>query len=356
MKQFKDNVENNNFKACFFTIDTKGQYHEAVEYIYNLALAYEKAGIETYLIHEEEDYKMPEWLGEEYVNLSHDTFEAFAGKISLSPSDIVFLPEVYTEILQQLIQYKVPAELVVIIQQYERVFDVLEMGQSYNANYGVKNVIVPTQSVKNHLQQYMHGLNYHVINPYIKDFFKRTNKPKTPMILMADANTASAKRVVQKFYLKYPQYAWVPFKMLTRFHINQMKEQYEDSQFVVFLDDKNAFCLEQLQAMSMGAIPIAITPKLAPDWLIEDQKMKNIGVYTQNDLKIVDLLAYAIDSFLTDKVDESIYEQAVNVADEFRYSNFNSQFNITFEALKQSRLELFKKVEEKQKELELKKV
>lgn len=356
MKQFKDNIENNDFKACFFAMDTKGQYHEAMEYIYNLALAYEKAGIETYVIHEEKDYKMPEWLGEDYVNITHYSFAELGEKITLSPSDFIFIPEAYTELLQQFIEHRVPAEIVVIIQQYELVFDALEMGQSYNLDYGVKNVIVPSNAIKNHLQQYMQGLNFHVIHPYVKDDFVQSDKPKKPIVLMADGGSNESQRIVKKFYMKYPQYSWVPFKMLNRFHLNEIKEQYQDSPCVIFLDDKNSFYIEQLQAMSMGAIPISMTPKLAPDWLVEDGKLRNTGVYTQNDLKLIDLIAYFIDSFITNKIEDNVYESAKNVASQYNKKQFDKQFNVAFEAFKQSRLQLFQKIEEKQKENNLQKV
>lgn len=356
MKQFRDNIENNDFKACFFAMDTKGQYHEAMEYIYDIALAYEKAGIETYVIHEEKEYKMPEWLGEDYVNITHYSFEDFAGKITLSPSDFIFVPEAYTELLQQFVEHKVPAEIIMIIQQYELVFDALEMGQSYNLDFGVKNVIVPSNAIKNHLSQYMQGLNFHVINPYVKDNFKQNEKPKKPIVLMADGNSNQSQRIVKKFYMKYPQYSWVPFKMLNRFHLNEIKEQYQESPCVVFLDDKNSFYIEQLQAMSMGALPISMTPKLAPDWLIEEGKIRNVGVYTQNDLKLIDLIAHFMDSFITEKIDESVFKSATQLASNYNKKAFNKQFNVIFEAFKQSRLQLFAKIEEKQKEVELKKV
>lgn len=356
MQQFKENIENNEFKACFFAMDTKGQYHEAMEYIYDIALAYEKAGIETYLIHEEKDYKMPEWLGEQYTNLTHYSFEDFSGKITLSASDFIFVPEAYTELLSQLVEHRVPAEIVMIIQQYEMVFDALELGDNYNTSYGVKNVIVPSNAIKNHLAQYMQGLNFHVLNPQVKDVFVQSDKPKKPIVLMADSSSRASERIVKKFYMKYPQYSWVPFKMLSRFHINDIKEQYQDAPCAVFLDDKNSFSVEQLQAMSMGVIPISMTPKLAPDWLIEGGKLKNIGVYTNNDLKIVDLIAYFIDAFITNRLEAEITDGAKEVAKQYLAKNHQKQFNGIFEQLKQSRLDLLKKIEDRQKENNLKTV
>lgn len=356
MQQFRENIENNDFKACFFAMNTKGQYHETMEYIYDIALAYEKAGIETYLIHEETDYKMPEWLGEEYTNLTHYSFEDFSGKITLSASDYIFVPEAYTELLSQLVEHKVPAEIVMIIQHYEMVFDALELGDSYSTSYGIKNVIVPSNAVKNHLSQYMNGLNFHVLNPYVKNVFEQNEKPKKPIVLMADSSSRASERIVKKFYTKYPQYSWVPFKMLSRFHINDIKDQYQEAPCAIFLDDKNSFCIEQLQAMSMGVVPISATPKLAPDWLIEDGKLKNLGVYTNNDLKIVDLIAYFIDAFITDRVEEDIITLAKQTASGYNSKRYQEQFSLIFENLKQSRLDLFNRIEQKQKENKLQKV
>lgn len=348
MQQYKDKLKDGTYKCCFFAIDTKGQYHEVMEYIYDLALSYEKSGAEVYIVYQENDFKKPEWLSKQHAELTHYSLSEFSGNVSISPSDFIFVPEMYAKLCEQFIAHKVPAEFVAIVQRPESVFDALEIGQNYNVDFNIKHVVCPSESIKHHLAQYMPALQFHVVTPYIKEAFCEPKMPKQPLVSLVSGTNQDFEAIVKKFYLKYPQYGWIPFKIMNHSNINDMAEQMKSSACTVFLDAFSAFPVQVLQSLACKAFPIALTPKLAPDFMVNDGKLEEIGAFTVNEMKIVDLIAIQIDAFVTDSTDESILSLGAQKASQFTESSFTEQIMAMKTELEQSRTELFNKIIEKQ--------
>ena len=71
-----ENLKNKNFKIYFFTPDTKGYAKASVRYIYEFAMALNNLDFNPVILHEKNDYKgVGEWMGEDYVNLTHESIE-----------------------------------------------------------------------------------------------------------------------------------------------------------------------------------------------------------------------------------------------------------------------------------------
>ena len=90
----------------FFVIDTKGTPSGSLEYIYNLAKLTKDLGYDTRMLYqaseENEDGKfvgVGGWLGEEYSSLPHENI--MDENVAVSPSDIVFIPEIFANIMMQ---------------------------------------------------------------------------------------------------------------------------------------------------------------------------------------------------------------------------------------------------------------
>ena len=107
-------------RIYFFVIDTKGVPSGSLEYIYNLALILKGEGYDVNMLHTEEEFVgVGAWLGEEYTSLPH--FNVNKGEVGTSPSDVLFIPEIYSQVMNQ--TRNLPCKRVIILQNYDYVVE-----------------------------------------------------------------------------------------------------------------------------------------------------------------------------------------------------------------------------------------
>ena len=92
------NKENNIY---FFVLDTKGNPSGSLEYIYKLAYTLYEANYHVGILYQEEEefIGVKEWLGDKYASLPH--YDLVKYEMSVSPSDILFIPEIFSNVMVQ---------------------------------------------------------------------------------------------------------------------------------------------------------------------------------------------------------------------------------------------------------------
>ena len=115
-----ERIDKKENKVFFFVIDTKGVPSGSLEYIYNLALIAKDEGYDVTMLHTEDEFVgVNDWLGEEYSSLPHVNVNS--GEISTSPSDVLFIPEIYSQVMNQ--TKGLPCKRVAILQNYDFVVE-----------------------------------------------------------------------------------------------------------------------------------------------------------------------------------------------------------------------------------------
>ena len=128
-----ENLKNKSSRIYFLVQDTKGNPRAGVKYIYDMALTLKNNGYNSIIIHETKEYTgVSEWLGEEYMDIPHQSIEN--QNLSISPEDFIIIPEIYAHVMDQLKNF--PCGKVVLCQAYDHVLETLPPGVTWN-QYGL---------------------------------------------------------------------------------------------------------------------------------------------------------------------------------------------------------------------------
>ena len=125
--------------------------------------------------HQEKEFEgVASWMGEEYANIPHHNIET--EKIEVSPSDFLFIPEFYCNVMSQ--TSKMPCKRVAIAQNFNYLTQVIPAGVSWE-QYGIKDCIVSTDRLENEINNCFPKVKTYKVNPCIdENIFHNDDKPK----------------------------------------------------------------------------------------------------------------------------------------------------------------------------------
>lgn len=343
--QYIDFIENNANSAFFFVEDYNGNYNYKTEYMYNIAAFYKEQGLNIYIVHEKPEYVVPY---EKFKSLTHISFQEISqnSEIKITPSDYIFVPEIYIELVAQFRKQKVPAEIIIVSLDYNRIFDAMDIGENW-IMYGIKHVITVSEEQKQYLLDFFPTLDIMVLSPFIDDVFAPPIEPRKPIVTFIAGREREIENIVKKFQIKYTQYAWVPFKIISPISPEEISRQLKESACAVDLEEYSPFKQETLQAFKTKTPVIGVLPKMSLEWMNQDKKVKNNAIWTINEMQIVDFLALFIDKWITDQLDHAIVEKAYEDSLLFSFENFKSNLTSVFEKIKTNRINFLTELKNK---------
>ena len=309
--QLKDaitKIENNQGEFYFLTINTKGVQKASVAMNYELVRMLTQKGYTAHIMHQEEDYTEPDWLGEEYTGLSHKCISR--NEIQVSASDTVFIPEIYGSVLEQIKTF--PCEKIIFCQSYDYIFETLQPGVTWT-HYGINRCLTTCESQKAYLESIMPGLSVEVIPFYFPEYFEQPKAPKPPVIAIHTREARDTAKIIKTFYVKYPQFRWIAFKDMRNLPRKKFAEALQETCVSVWVDDISGFGTFPLESMMVGNPVIGKLPNLKPDWLNEHN-----GIWTYEFNKIVDIIGAFIKNWLEDEVPVELYEHTNNTVSTYR--------------------------------------
>ena len=351
LEDFINELKENKGSFYFYVPNTKGNTSGAVAYIYDMVESLRKFGFQSFILHDKE-YMTPAWMGGNYSKLPHIPFE----KVTVKPSDFLFLPEVwvesfFTDMRQNNI--KLPWETVVISQVYDLIFYNLSAGARWS-NYGIKNVITTTNAQKEHIESFMRNMDISVVNPYIHDEFKPSEKPQTPKIFLYTRDRSRGERIEKQFHLQYPQYAWVPFVVTTNMDRQEFANNLSECCLSVWIDEISAFGTFPLESMKCGVPVIGKIPEMVPEWMgkEEDGKytIKENGIWLLNYSAIPEYISKFLDEWFTDTLNPETYKVMVDTANNYSKEKFEAQTLEAFQNLVAKRLKTLEEIKSKQEQ------
>lgn len=306
----------------FFVLDTKGNPSGSLEYIYKLAMILKENKYNVAMLYQlaegEEFVGVREWLGDKYADLTH---EDIGGEdVKVSPSDILFIPEIYANVMIQ--TKNLPCKRIALLQNYDYILEQMPMASQWG-NIGIMDCLTNTELNKQLLTEIFPYVKTHVVEPYIDDIYGETTEPKKLIINIISKNQEDINKIIKPFYWKYPAYKFISFRDLRGYPKEKYSEMLREAAITIYVDDNTSFGYGALEAMKSGSIVIAKTPNMAQRWMENDEKtnLRDCCVWFDNFHELHRIIASVIRSWMADSVPSEIKENAKKSLEMYSYES-----------------------------------
>ena len=354
VKELIEKLENKDFSLYFFTLDTKGNPTAGIANIYEHVKLLNELGYKAHILHEKNDYKLKgdeagmgiaDWLGEEYAALPHVSIEK--QNLNITPADFIVIPEVFSTIMDQVKGF--PCRKIVMCQSYDYLLELLPIGKRWDLDYGFSHVITTSQKQEEYVKNLFPLTKTHVVPVSIPSYFKKSDKPKFPIISILTRNQADTAKIAKSFYLQYPMYKWVTFKELRGLSRQQFAYELGKSCLAIWVDDSSGFGTFPVEAMECGTPVIGKIPNMIPEWMeMLDESgttvIKNNGVWTNTTLNIPELIATYMKIWLEDSVPSDLMQNIEESTGKYTSENQKEILSRVYSQLVSERKEEFNNI------------
>lgn len=329
-----DKIINKKSKFLFCVPESQSPAASVYE-IYFHANVVKKMGYEVIMMIEKGDYVIPNWIESELTNHKHMSMSD--PKLTVGPEDIMIIPEVYTNVMEQ--TKNLPCFRIGLLQSIDYMVNSLIPGTDWSS-FGVNDVITTSQSIKEWIDVYYNNkFNVKKYDIGIPDYFKRNDIPQKPIISIIGRNANEISKFVKLFFSKYPQYNWITFDpMVTKSKPPQpmrrvdFAKRLQGNFAAVWIDRISSFGTFPLECMKSGVIPICLKPDIMPDYLIERDENNNgikvvegAGVWTSNYYDLPVLTGEVVVKFLDDNISPELYDTMEKIASKYNQNDSEKQ-------------------------------
>lgn len=326
VKQEIEKIDKNDNKVYFFVLDTKGNPNGNLQYIYNLALILKNEGYNVGMLYQSLDKNdtfvgVKDWLGEEYANLPH--YDIAKDEIDVGPSDIVFIPEIFANVMNQ--TKKLPCKRIAIFQNYDYLVEQMPFAVQWG-DFGIMNAITNSNANAEILKDIFPYVKTTVIDPYIDKMFGTTSEPKKMIVNIVASDQEDINRIIKPFYWKYPSFKWVSFRDLRGFPKTEFAKALSEAAITVWVDSSSSFGYSALEAMKSGSIVIAKVPDSDLDWMKEETensvaKFGNCCIWFDDFRTIQKAIANVVRAWITDKIPSEIVKAEKKTSEKYPFEN-----------------------------------
>ncbi len=346
-----DRLANKKSKFIFCVPESQSPAASIYE-IYFQATVVKNMGYEVIVMVEKGDYVAPTWIEKELTDHKHMAMTD--PKLTVGPEDIMVIPEVYSNIMEQ--TKNLPCLRIGLLQSVDYMMNALIPGTDWTA-FGVRDIITTSQTLKEWLYTY-YGQKFNVqhYNIGIPEYFEKSNIPQKPIISVIGRNPNEISKFVKLFFTKYPQYSWVTFDpMVTKSKPPQpmrrvdFAKRLQNNFAAVWIDRISSFGTFPLECMKSGVIPICFKPDITPEYMIERDEngapLKIVdggGVWTENYYDLPILAGEVLIKFLDDNISPELYEKMDKIAEKYTQENAEKMLVEIYQGFINRRIELFK--------------
>jgi len=328
-----DRISNKKSKFLFVVPESQNPVASVYE-IYFHATVVKNMGYEVIMMVEKGDYVIPLWIEKELTDHVHMSMSD--PKLTVGPEDVMVIPEVYSNIMEQ--TKKLPCMRIGLLQSIDYMVNSLIPGTDWSS-FGIQDVITTSPSLKDMIETY-YGENKFNIKTYnvgIPEYFEKSKLPQKPIISVIGRNANEISKFVKLFFSKYPQYNWVTFDpMVTKSKPPQpmrrvdFAKRLKENFAAIWIDRIASFGTFPLECMKSGTIPICLKPDIMPEYLIErDEEGKAVkvvdgaGVWTENYYDLPRLVGDVLVKFLDDNISPTLYDEMEYIAS--KYNQIDSE-------------------------------
>jgi len=346
-----DRLVNKKSKFLFVVPESQSPVASVYE-IYFHATVVKNLGYEVIIMVEKGDYVPPTWIEKELTDHKHMSMAD--PKLMVGPEDIMIIPEVYSNVMEQ--TKNLPCLRVGLLQSVDYMISALIPGTDW-ASFGIQNVITTSQTLKEWLETF-YGQGKFDIKTYnigIPEYFEKSSAPQKPVVSVIGRNANEISKFVKLFFAKYPEYNWVTFDpMLTKSKPPQpmrrvdFAKRLRENFAAVWIDRIASFGTFPLECMKSGTIPVCLKPDIMPEYMIErDEEGKvvkavdNAGLWTDNYYNLPILLGDALIKFLDDSIPSDLYDSMEKIASKYNQKDSEARLIEIYEGLVNKRVVLF---------------
>jgi len=302
------NIDEKLNKIYFFVQDTRGNAKASIRYIYEMALTLKNNGHNVVMLYEKKEYTpVTSWLSGPYDEIQHQTLEGT--NLAVAPEDVLVIPEIFGFIMEQV--KNLPCGKIVLSQAYDHILETLAPGATWQ-QYGFYKCITTSEAQKEYINRIMKNTSIDVVEPVISDSFKKQVYPPKPMIGVLAREQREGLNVIKQFYIKYPQYRFFTFKDLRGLSQDDFANALQECFLGVWIDPTSSFGTFPLECMKTGIPVVGKTPYMVSDWITE----KN-GVWVENPLQLVDVIADVVQTWLEDNILVDLYTEGEKTAEKY---------------------------------------
>ena len=340
-------LEINDFCFYFFVVDCKNVPNGSIQYIYPLAKTLNDKNYKVKMLYQlENEYDneeleelkrkekpiderrvftgVGEWLGEEYMQLEH--LNISKQEWTVSPSDFLFIPEVFSSLMKQTYQYKAPCKRIVLLHNYDYITEFIPFSDEWGT-YGIHDVIANTKAQGDLISSVFPYVNVKILNPYISNIFRKPIKPKKLIVNIISKKTEDVNKIMKQFYWKYPMYKFISFRDLRGYPKETFAEFLQESAITVWIDNETPFGYSAIEAIKTGNIVIGKVPEHIPEWMGDENGLFNNGVWTYDLNTIPDILSRVLGSWMQDRIPETLCENMDNVDNLYTFEGYQNNVN-----------------------------
>lgn len=336
-----EQIDKKEFNVYFFVYDTKGRASGELTYIYRTASVLNELGYNVKMLYEMDEKEIGagekfegpgSWMGEKFNELPH--LNIAVDDVELSPCDILFIPEIFSEIMVASAKNKFPCKKVAILHNFNYIQTFMPTSFTWGG-LGINDVIVTTDKLAEQVKRIFPLVRTKVVSPCIAPVFRNTKKLKNPVVNVVVRDAADFKRVVALFYWKYPMFRWVNFEELNVDMSQEMfAEKLNEGAFTVWIDYPTNFGYSALEAMQSGSIVIGKVPEEEPEWMYnQDGESNNNVLWFYNTNDVHDLLAKALNAWIEGDFPTDIVQNGLKTAAIYSVDKFKSVVKETYEKI-----------------------
>ena len=345
-----DKLVNKKSKFLFVVPESQSPVASVYE-IYFHAAVLKNLGYEVVIMVEKGDYVVPAWIEKELTDHVHMSMAD--PKLTVGPEDIMVIPEVYSNVMEQ--TKNLPCLRVGLLQAVDYMTSSLIPGTDWQS-FGIQDVITTSQSLKEWLETF-YGVGKFDIETYnigIPEYFERSKLPQKPVISVIGRNANEISKFVKLFFSKYPQYNWVTFDpMVTKSKPPQpmrrvdFAKRLQGNFAALWIDRIASFGTFPLECMKSGTIPICLKPDIMPEYMIERDEEGNpvktvdgAGVWTENYYDLPVLVGEVLVKFLDDNISPELYDSMEKVASKYNQGDAETRLVEIYTKLANKRIAL----------------
>lgn len=342
----------------FFVSDCKNTPNSQMLYIYQMALTMKELGYNVCMLYQiNNEYTKHElkklrssgkmvdetrvfegvdkWLGEKYSTLVH--LNIASGVWRVSPSDVLFIPEVFSSLMKETYDKGLPCKRVAILQNFKYVTEFIPYGDQW-MNYGITEAVVSNENQAKLIKSVFPYVNTTVINPYIQESMRKPVTAKKLIVNIAATTSSDIEHIIKTFYWKYPTMQFVTFRSLRNLPVDEYANMLKEGCITIWHDPYTPWGRSALDAIKCGNIVIGKVPEVLPEWIVDESGnvLDNAVWYNSID-DIADILATVIGSWMRDEIPEKLMEGISETAKKYTYGEWKENVEKYINGIMESR-------------------
>ena len=342
----------------FFISDCKNTPNSNMQYIYQMAKGVQDLGYKVCMLYQINDEYTPKeieqmkkkgqpfepcrmfegvdkWMGEEFGKLRH--LNIANGNWKVSPSDFLFIPEVFPSLMRETFEKNIPCKRYVILQNFNYATEFIPLGDQWSS-YGITSAIVANTKQDELIKSVFPYMRTKLLPPYFSENLRKPLLAKKLIVNIAAPKSSTIEHIIKTFYWKYPTLQFVTFRHLNDSPIDMYADMLKEGCITIWYDPETPFGYSAIDAIKCGNIVIAKIPEVIPEWATDENgDLKNCCVWYNNIEEIPSLLMQVIGTWMRDAMPQELYDEMDKVAKMYTYTEWKEQLKKVIEEITNSR-------------------